>query len=129
MGLAVVGFELGGAAKAFQRGLAGTLLEAHVAQIVVRFGVIGANRDGPADQFGAFSVIAHLRVQHAREVQRLGVLRLGGEKLTVDPSRLYQPARLVMAQRLAQRARRVARNLFLGLALHILPPPPLGSVH
>ena len=72
-------------------------------QVPQRLGVIRLHCHSAPDQLQCAFELAGLMGNHPQIMQCLGVVRLPGEDLPIDPLRSLQPARLVMPQGKVQR--------------------------
>jgi len=69
------------------------------AQIVVGFGDVWPEADGPPDQIHGQIIPPQAMDDHAQKMQRIKMVRLPGQNVSVQPFRIGQTAGLVMLQR------------------------------
>jgi len=79
---------------------------------VVEIGIVGILLNRSADELDGRLMVLHLVSQHAEQVKRIGVSRVGGEDLAIQRLGVLQPPCLVMMQGFLQRAIRVHRGYY-----------------
>ena len=104
MCLGVVGLQCQGRLVGRHRFLQPALAPQRIAQVVVRLGVVGPQRDGFPDQFDRPGGVTLLELDDAEKVQGHDVVRLSRQNLCVQPLGFGQSARLVARHRFPELA-------------------------